>query len=109
LLKHYPKNRNVAGVIPDKVIRFLIAPNPSSRTITLGPSQSLAEMNTGNLPVGKGRPARKTDNLTAICKRLSRQYGSLDVRQAYGPVLIIVLKYHLRILTCSAYGISAEE
>jgi hypothetical protein len=27
----------------------------------------LSEMSTRNLPGGKGRPARKADNLTAIC------------------------------------------
>jgi hypothetical protein len=27
----------------------------------------LTEMSTMNLPGGKGRPARKADNLTAIC------------------------------------------
>jgi hypothetical protein len=28
----------------------------------------LTEMSTRNLPGGKGRPMRKTDNLTAICE-----------------------------------------
>jgi hypothetical protein len=28
----------------------------------------LTEMSTRNLPGGKGRPARKADNLTAICE-----------------------------------------
>jgi hypothetical protein len=30
--------------------------------------QPLTEMSTRNLPGGKGRPARKADNLTAICE-----------------------------------------
>jgi hypothetical protein len=30
--------------------------------------QSLTEMSTMDLPGVKGRPARKTDNLTAICE-----------------------------------------
>jgi hypothetical protein len=34
----------------------------------LGSTQPLAEMSTRNLPGGKGWPARKVDNLTAICK-----------------------------------------
>jgi hypothetical protein len=34
----------------------------------LGSIQLLIEMNTRNLPGGKGRPARKADNLTAICE-----------------------------------------
>jgi hypothetical protein len=30
--------------------------------------QPLTEMSTRNIPGGKERPARKTDNLTAICE-----------------------------------------
>jgi hypothetical protein len=33
-----------------------------------GSTQPLAEMSTRNLPDGKGRPARKADNLIAICE-----------------------------------------
>jgi hypothetical protein len=39
--------------------------------MALGSTQPLTEMSTKNLPVwggGEGRPARKTDNLTAICE-----------------------------------------
>jgi hypothetical protein len=43
-------------------------PNPSSRTMALVSTQSLTEMSTRNLPEGKGRPALKADNLTAICE-----------------------------------------
>jgi hypothetical protein len=31
-------------------------------------TQTLAEMSIRNLPVGKGRPAHKADNLTVICE-----------------------------------------
>jgi hypothetical protein len=31
-------------------------------------TQPLTEMSTRNLPGGKERPARKSDNLTAICE-----------------------------------------
>jgi hypothetical protein len=41
-------------------------------------------MSTRNLPDGKGRPARKADNLMAV-NRLSRKCRSLDVSQFYGP------------------------
>jgi hypothetical protein len=58
----------VAGSIPDKVIQFLNCPNPSSSTIALGSTQPLTEMSTVNLPGGKGQPACKADNLTAICE-----------------------------------------
>jgi hypothetical protein len=51
--------------IPDEV-DFFNLPNPSSRTMALGSAQPLTEMSTRNLPGGKKRPARRTDNLTAI-------------------------------------------
>jgi hypothetical protein len=37
-------------------------------TIAGDESQPLTEMSTRNLPGGKGRPARKADNLIAICE-----------------------------------------
>jgi hypothetical protein len=33
-----------------------------------GSTQPLTEMGTRNLPGGKGRPARRTDKLAAICE-----------------------------------------
>jgi hypothetical protein len=65
---HYATSRKVAGSIPNEVIKFFNWPNPFSRTMDLGSTQSLTEMSTRNLPGGKGRPARKADNLTAICE-----------------------------------------
>jgi hypothetical protein len=60
-------NQKMADSIPDWVIVFFfIWPNPSSRTMT----QPLIKMSTRNLPGGKGRPARKADNLTAICESI---------------------------------------
>jgi hypothetical protein len=35
--------------------------------MALGPTQPLTKMSTRNLPGGKGRPARKADNFSAIC------------------------------------------
>jgi hypothetical protein len=35
--------------------------------MALGLTQPLTEMSTRNLPVHKGRPAHKADNLTTIC------------------------------------------
>jgi hypothetical protein len=64
-LKHYATSRKVVVSIPDEVILFLNWPNPSSRTMILGSTQPLTELSTRNLPGGKGRPARKADNLTA--------------------------------------------
>jgi hypothetical protein len=55
--------------IPDEV-DFFNLPNPSSRTMALGSIQPLTEMSTRNIPGGEGRPARKADNLTAICESI---------------------------------------
>jgi hypothetical protein len=65
-LRHYATSRKVAGSSSDEV-DFFNWPNSSSRTMALGSTQPLTQMSTRNLPGGKGRPARKADNLTAIC------------------------------------------
>jgi hypothetical protein len=36
--------------------------------MTLGSTQPLTEISTRNLPAAKGWPARKADNLTAVCE-----------------------------------------
>jgi hypothetical protein len=51
---------------PDEVDFFNVL-NPSSHTMALGSTQPLTKMSTRNLPGGKKRPARKADNLAAIC------------------------------------------
>jgi hypothetical protein len=72
--------------VPMRWIIFNL-PNPSSRNMALVSTQPLTEMSTMNLPGGKGRPARKADNLTAIVSQLSRKCGRLDVPQPYRPSL----------------------
>jgi hypothetical protein len=62
----FTPSRKATGSIPDEVIEFLNSPNPSSSTMALGSTQLLTS--TRNLPEGKGRPARKTDNVAAICE-----------------------------------------
>jgi hypothetical protein len=54
------------GLIPNEVGGFFYLSNPSSRTVVLGSTKPVTEMSTRNLPVGKGWPARKADNLTII-------------------------------------------
>jgi hypothetical protein len=64
--EQYTTSRKVAGLIPDEVIWFFSWRNPSSRIMALGSTWPLTEMRTRNLPWGKGRPARKADNLTVM-------------------------------------------
>jgi hypothetical protein len=60
--------------VPDEV-DFFNLPNFSSRTMALALTQPLTEMSTRNFPGGKKVPARRTDNLAAICGRMSENVG----------------------------------
>jgi hypothetical protein len=60
--------RPLSSSIPNEAIFFFSLPKPSSRTMAVGSTQPLTEMNTRNLAGGKVRPARKADNFTAICE-----------------------------------------
>jgi hypothetical protein len=53
--------------VPDEV-NFFNLPNTSSRSMALRSTQPLTQMSTRNLPGGKKRPARRADNLAAICE-----------------------------------------
>jgi hypothetical protein len=53
--------------VPDEV-DFFNLPNPSSYIMALGSTQTLIEVSTRNHPAGKKRPARRGDNLAAICE-----------------------------------------
>jgi hypothetical protein len=70
---------------------FFNLPIPSSRAMVLSSTQPLSEMSTRNFPGwGKGRPALKADNLTAICEPIVyRKCGGLDVSQLYGPSRLV--------------------
>jgi hypothetical protein len=45
--------------------------------MALGSTQTVTEMSTKNLPGGKGWPARKADNLTAICEPIVKKIWEL--------------------------------
>jgi hypothetical protein len=53
---------------PKRSLNYLNLLNPSSRTIFLGFTQSLTEMNTRRNFGGEVRTAGKADNLTVICE-----------------------------------------
>jgi hypothetical protein len=52
---------------------FFSLSNPSSRIMALGSTQPLTGLSTRNLSGGRGRPARKADNVTAVLSRFSRE------------------------------------
>jgi hypothetical protein len=62
-------------------------------------TQPLTEMSTRNLPGGKGRLARKANNLTAISEQIFWKIWSLDLSQAYGGFSRPVTGIALRSLT----------
>jgi hypothetical protein len=51
--------------VPD-VVNFLNLRNPFNRTMALGSTYPLTEMNIRNLPGGKRGPARRADNLASF-------------------------------------------
>jgi hypothetical protein len=61
------QSRDVASSFPGEVIGFFNWPNPSSRNMALLSTQPLTEMSTRKSSWGESQPARKVDNLTAIC------------------------------------------
>jgi hypothetical protein len=57
--------------IPSVVIEFFNLLNPSDHIIALELTQPLKEASATNLLEDNRRPARKADNLTAICKPIT--------------------------------------
>jgi hypothetical protein len=66
--------------VPDEM-EFSNLPNPSSRTLSLGSTQSLTEMSTRNFLRSKKRPAVRADSLAAIYEPNVWKCGSLNLSQ----------------------------
>jgi hypothetical protein len=81
--RHYATSLKVAGSFLDEIIGFFYLPIPSSRTMTLEYTQSLKEMNIGNIPESKGHPEGEVDKLSAICGLTFQKCGSLYISQPY--------------------------
>jgi hypothetical protein len=66
-LRHYARNRKVAGYNPYELIGLFNWPNYSSRTTALRVTSACSRNEYQEFPGGvKGQPAHKADNLTAI-------------------------------------------
>jgi hypothetical protein len=66
----YATSRKVAGSNADDVIGIFNWPNPSSRNMALGPTQTSSRNEYQEFSWGPkdGRLARKAGNLTAVCE-----------------------------------------
>jgi hypothetical protein len=52
--------------------------------MALGSTQPLTEISTRNIPEGEGRPARKADNVTAICEAIV--YKNVGASTSHSPM-----------------------
>ena len=78
-------NRKVAGSIPSSFSGIFINKKPSDRTMSLGSTQPLTEMNTRIISWGQRRPVRKTNNLPPSCAIVTK-FGNLNFLEPSGPL-----------------------
>jgi hypothetical protein len=104
-LKHYATSQKVAGSIPDEVIGFFSLPNPSSRNTALGSTQPLTEMSIRNLPGGKGRPARKADNLCLENVGASTSHNPMGLHGLLQGWLYLFLTFYTALYPRSQYSL----
>jgi hypothetical protein len=72
--------------------------------MALGSTQPLPEMITRNLTGGKGRPARKANNLTAICEpTVQKNEGSSTSQNPMGLHVLLQGQFYLFTFILSRY------
>jgi hypothetical protein len=79
-LRHCATTWIVAGSIPYVVTRIFHWLNPSGLTMTLGSTQQITEMSTGDISLGQMRLVRRADDLNTFMCRFSRNTGSPNLR-----------------------------
>jgi hypothetical protein len=67
--------------VPNELDFFFNLTDFSNRTMALGSTQPLTEISTKNLHEGRKGPARRADNLAAVCKPNVCKCGSLNLSQ----------------------------
>lgn len=65
-MRYHVTSLKVAGSVPDEAIRVWFWLIPASRTLVLGPTKSITEYSSRNLPGSTGRSGQKSDKPTAI-------------------------------------------
>jgi hypothetical protein len=76
LVRHYATSQKIMCLTSDKLIWIINWPNLSSCIMAIDSTHPLTEISIRNIPTVKGRPARKDDKLTAICKLPLRRYNN---------------------------------
>ena len=107
-LRHCATSRKFAGSIPDGVTVNYHWHNPSGRTMALGSTQPVTEM---NISWGQRRPVRRADNLTTFMCRLSWNLGtstSWNPQGLFRPLLGLVYLFTERSIERSVLASSRE-
>ena len=85
-LRHCPTTTKVTGSIPKFVIGILHWHNPSSRSMILGSTQSLTEINTRNISWGVKADGAQGWQPYHLLVPIVLKYGFLKLLEPSGPV-----------------------